>query len=331
MNHKVQLFTKACIFSPNNLGEITVYGHYRETLHKIVLDLDASHNVAFCQERPDFYIKINAAIKNNKYILPKITFYHEDGAFEFENLDLEFPFETCSLKLSKEKSAIISTLCKNYSHRLDEWIQYCLKQGFSGIVIFNNGGNTYSGLNESLENASPEISMDEIAKKYEGKVCMIDFPYSPFYGIHWNNIQRASLNIGVNAFREKCKYISLTDADEFIYLPAASNQNIEDFLNLQNRTITMRSNILTNRGTTDIINNNVLDLAKYVGEDKYTKTILFTDSIKKDEFIITPHEHKTQTVLEKDEIIHYHCWLNERYGYNEEMPEIDFLQLFLST
>lgn len=328
MNHKIVLITKACLYRP---GEIKVYGHYRESLNIITLHTDKPYEVVFCKERPDFYIKVKDEIENNKYILPKITCYHEEGTFEFENLELEFPFETCSLTLSNTNSAIVSTLCKNYSHRLDEWIQYCLKQGFSGIVIFNNGGNTYSGLNESLENTASEISMEEIAKKYEGKVFMVDFPYSPFYGIHWNNIQRASLNIGVNAFREKCKFISLTDADEFIYIPASSNQNIEDFLNSQNRTITMRSNILTNRGTNDVINNNVLELAKYVGEDKYTKTILFTDSIEKDEFIITPHEHKTQTILEKDEIIHYHCWLNERYGYNEEMPEIDFLQLFLST
>jgi hypothetical protein len=94
---------------------------------------------------------------------------------------------------------------------------------------------------------------------------------------------------------------------------------IEDFLENHNKTITMRSNILTNKNNNDIIDNNILEYTKYVGEDKYTKTILCTKHIDKDEFIVTPHEHPKHTILEKNEIIHYHCWINRRYSYNDSM------------
>ena len=71
--------------------------------------------------------------------------------------------------------------------------------------------------------------------------------------------------IGVNAFRTKCINIALIDADEFIWGP----DNIEDFLK-NHSIITMRSNILTNKNSDDILNNNILELARYVGENKYT-------------------------------------------------------------
>ncbi len=47
-----------------------------------------------------------------------------------------------------------------------------------------------------------------------------------------------------------------------------------------------------------------------MGENKYTKTIIDTCRIKPVEFIVTPHTHQTQTLLSKDTIIHYHCWVN---------------------
>jgi hypothetical protein len=215
-------------------------------------------------------------------------------------------------------------MCKHYSHRLDEWIEYNLKLGFSGIVVFNNDGNTLTPFNEPTENIVRTKSMEEICKKYKKKVWMIDFPYTPFHGQHWNNIQRVTLNIGVNAFRNKCRNIALIDADEFIYLPKNKSKKIEDFLQ-EHSTITMRSNILTNKNDNDILNNNILELAKYVGENKYTKTILHTSNITEYEFIITPHEHKSQKIMNKKDIIHYHCWMNNRYKYNEKMPYIDIL------
>lgn len=103
--------------------------------------------------------------------------------------------------------------------------------------------------------------------------------------------------------------------------------NIIEFLsNYKGETLTMKSNILTNKSKDDIINNNILDLCLYIGEDKYTKTIIDTSKVKPMEFIITPHNHPTEIVLNKDTIIHYHCWVNSRYEYNKNMPKIEFLK-----
>ena len=147
--------------------------------------------------------------------------------------------------------------------------------------------------------------------------------YSPLINHHYDNIQRITLTIGVNAFYNKCRNIALIDADEFIYFPK-KNVKIEDFLKIYS-TITMQSNILTNKNNNDILNNNILQLAKYVGKNLYTKTILHTDKLVENEFIITPHEHPTQTIMNKEDILHYHCWMNHRCIYDETMPFMDLL------
>ena len=79
-------------------------------------------------------------------------------------------------------------MCKDYSSRLDEWIIYNLKLGFSGIIIFNN----------DLDNSIETEKMKNICKKYKNKVFLVSFPYSPFECIDWNNIQKILLHIGVN-------------------------------------------------------------------------------------------------------------------------------------
>ena len=300
----IQLFSNACLYEND---ETILYGQYLIPFRSILTN--SSYKIVYCVDRNDFFLKIKGKINNIT-----ITFVYKDTSVHI-NESLSFPFEY-GLNLNN-KSAIISTLCKDYSHRLDEWIQYNLKLGFSGIVIFNNDGNQSTILNESTHNCVKTGTTEEICKKYKGKVIVVNFPYRPFKGQHWNNIQRISLHIGVNAFRTKCRNIALIDADEFIYLPI----QIETFLN-NHGTICMQSNILTNKNNNDLLNNNILELAKYVGIDKYTKIILDTSVIKENEFIVTPHNHRTEKKLSKNEIIHYHCWMNNRYPYHESMQMI---------
>jgi hypothetical protein len=173
--------------------------------------------------------------------------------------------------------------------------------------------------------------MDDICRKWPHSVKLIDFPYSPLPGNHWTSIQRATLEIGVTAFRSSATFIALIDADEFIYLPQNPMQSIQSFLKIQGKTITMRSNILTNKANDDPIDNNVLDLATYVGPDKFTKTILHTRDLIPCEFIVNPHNHKKETILSKDKIIHYHCWLNERCPYEPKMVSFTGLQDFFHS
>jgi hypothetical protein len=316
----VLIFNKVCLYDVLN-NQTILYGQYKNTFESIHIDTEHEYSVVLSEDRPDFYIRIKGKVD----FLQKLVY---NNNYDLCDITLIFPFENCDLDVSPT-SAIISTFCKDYSHRLDEWIQYNLKLGFSGIVIFNNDSNQSNTINESIEHCIHRNSISDICNKYKTKVWMVDMPYSPFPGEHWNMIQRITLSIGVNAFRTKCSHIALIDADEFIHIPSSSeNPNIEEFLKGR-ETITMRSNILTNKNNDDQIDNNVLKLAKYVGEDKYTKTILCTNKIKEYEFIFNPHEHHTQTILDKNEIIHYHCWINNRYHYWDGMQEIDFLQNFI--
>tara|TARA_Y100000389_G_scaffold68689_1_gene65204 strand:- start:2715 stop:3689 length:975 start_codon:yes stop_codon:yes gene_type:complete len=286
-------------------------------------------------QRPDYCVIINDNISNDNYkninYVKKYTiiikFDNKNNDYNiFENIELKFPFEQCNMELDQHRSAIISTMCKDYYHRLDEWIEYNLHLGFSGIVIFNNDENKKNSINESIDYCIFDTNMDYIKNKYKNKITIIDFPYNTIEK-HWNSIQRISLTLGVQAYKKKCRNIALIDADEFICLPQTPEMKIEPFLDNYNNTINMSSNILTNKNEDDEINNNILKIAKYIGEDKYKKVILntFKYNIKHNEFVISPHNCKNEMKLDNDIIIHYHVWINKRYKYNENMKEISLL------
>lgn len=310
------LFNDVCIFDGN---KTIIYGQYNNKFTSIKLNYN--FEVIFCDNRDDFYIEIYEKV----YYIDNITFVNDQYINVIKkDIILKFPFENCNLSLDSN-SVIISTMCKDYSSRLEEWINYNLNLGFSGIVIFDNDENKSNKINEPLEYRENNGTISDVCKKYKNKVFHIKYNYQPMGKNHYDTIQRISLHIGVNAFRNKCSKIALIDADEFIHIPNKSNKsNIIDFLsNYKGQTITMKSNILTNKLNDDIINNNILDICIYVGENKYTKTIIDTNQIKPMEFIITPHRHPEQILLDKNILMYYHCWVNSRYEYNTNMQKID--------
>jgi len=222
-------------------------------------------------------------------------------------------------------------MCKDYSHRLDEWIQYNLKLGFSGIVIFDNDANKTNNMNEPTENCNNKLSIRQVCEKYSGRVLVVDFPYSHHDARECHNIQRMSLHIGVNALMKKCRNIALIDADEFICTPTSPHINIQQFLSSYDTSINMYSNVLTNKNDDDFLDNNILKLAEYIGESLYTKTILYTEHIKEGEFIITPHFHNLGTYVHSDLIMHYHCFMNTRYKYNDAMKKLEYFKILTSV
>jgi hypothetical protein len=305
----LSLYDKVCIFNEAKC-ETIIYGQYTKRFTKVHLEIDYTYKVVFSIKVPEFFIKIHGALDT----IPSATFYYKDKEHTLKDINLEFPFTACDLNMDR-KAAIICTMCKDYSHRLDEWIQYNLAIGFSGIVIFDNGSQS---------------SMKAICDKYKGKVWLVDFPYIPFESQHWLTVQRVAFSIGVNAFRDKCRSIALIDADEFIYIPNMDNMNIEAFLENHKTNICIKSRILTNMNYSDEINNNVLLLATYVGEEMYTKIILNTSCLAEGEFISSPHAHSKQRLLRSSEIMHYHCWMNERYEYNNKMDKVLSLRNFFN-
>lgn len=311
---EIQVFSTACIKGED---AILLYGQYTNgtinSVEVIVDDVLLTSSMDICKDRPDFCIQIFG--KHPTDFIDRYCTLRFDNNYSVNDLHLKFPFE----KITEIGPNIISTLCKHYNHRLDEWINYNFKLGFDAIIIFNNEKNMRNGLNEK-ENDFED--MQKVTNKYKN-VFLIDFPYEAFHGEHWNNIQRISLTIGCNAFRKKCRYIALFDADEFVYTPR--KQNIREFLLQYDNTFAVQSNILTNESNDDIIDNNILSLCTYVGENKYTKVFLRTAEMSHNEFIISPHDHLSKKTLEKNEIIHYHCWVNGRYRFDEGMQQINFL------
>ena len=324
LNMEIILFNEVCLFDEN---KTIIYGQYDNDNRNFSIEINPKLqlDIVFCKDRNDFYIEIPGKITHIDKITYRYNFiYKKNIEVVKKDIDLSFPFENCNLNLNAD-SAIISTMCKDYSSRLDEWIQYNLNLGFSGIIIFDNDENNNNVLKEPQKNIQNNRTTSDICKNYNGKVWCVKFSYKPFKGIHWNSIQRISLHIGVNAFRNKCGKIALIDPDEFIHIPNKSN--INDFLlDYKGQTLTMQSNILTNKSDDDVINNNILDLCFYIGKNLHTKTIIDTTKLKHLEFITTPHNHPTQILLNKDTIIHYHCWVNSRYKYKENMSKIKLLK-----
>lgn len=314
------LFERVCLFEKER-NKTILYGQYlSEKFNKIDAKIEKEISVHHCKVKNDFYIEIEGKIEE----IEEIVFYFKKETIVKKGIRLTFPFEECDLSLTPS-SAIISTMCKDYSSRLEEWIEYNLNLGFSGIIIFDNDENKKNKLNEESKGLTYNGSTKEVCEKYKGKVWVVKMDYSSMGGNPWNKIQRITLHIGVNAMRKRCEKIALIDADEFIYIP--NNKNINEFLSkYKGETITMKSNILTNMSNSEIIDNNILDICLYVGEKKYKKTILDTSKLEELEFILTPHEHKTQKLLERYEIVHYHCWVNSRYKFKGGMKKIEYLK-----
>lgn len=318
---RIQIFNTCCLFDEIK-NETTLYGQYTQKFSSLAIAPPISYSVFYCSNRPDFIIKISSKIST----LDSLQFKFNDKTVEtISSVTIAYPFEMCNLRLCST-SAIISTLVKSYSHRLDEWIRYNIQLGFSGIVIFDNDANVTNRLNEDIEHCNIRFSTRDVCARFPGFVWVVDFPNTPFRGSSWDNIQRISLHIGTSAMRTRCRNIALIDADEFIFIPKTPEMSIERFLDPR-QSVTLRSNILTNRAINDVLDNNILSLATFVGEDKYTKIILRTEHIKPNEFIRTPHTHPRAALMPKDEIIHYHCWMNARYKYTPGMPEFHGLMI----
>jgi hypothetical protein len=245
---------------------------------------------------------------------------------KISNIKIYYPFEEIAKHISSNMN-IVSTLVKNYNHRLDEWIQYNIKLGFDKIIIFNNEESKSHHLNEGNDCYE---KMNIVTDKYKDSVYVINFPYSTFYGFHWNNIQRLSLHISLTALNNKCNFCAYIDADEFIYINNANN--IKMFLNNFNDTIQIDGSVITNKNNNDIICNNILSLCNYVGESGHKKVLVYmkkipciqgsNDIIK---FLPSPHKTPFHVTMNKDNIMYYHCWVNERYQYNVSQPYISLI------
>lgn len=263
-------------------------------------------------------------------IRPKIKVYSKRNDFYFElpesfqgqafgiNLGTEVVFDTIRFEapfgpLACDRSAVIaSTMIQNYSHRLIEWIHYHLKLGFSRIILFDNN--------------SDDDTHEKIKRLNDSRVIHIPFNYGTFPGYTFEEIQRITLSIALNAYKKECHWICYTDADEFIQIPDIKPMRIDAYLNNRKfqryKAVTMQSILLTNKANQESIDNNVLDLCRF-SDDKpaYTKIILNTQKNKRTHFLKSPHRIRGEFLPPSQEIYHGHFWANERLSYHAGMTE----------
>lgn len=343
--NKIILFNKACIYNKEK-NKTIIFGQYNTNFQNIILSQDINYNIIHCIRKGkhfrgkaynnrksnnrqdfDFYLELDERIE----FINTIIFEYKNNEKEniiFENIDLIFPFDLCSLCLNSD-SAIIVTMCKcfNDSYRLYEWIEYNLNLGFSAIIIFNNDDNPDKFDKQSVYN--------KYNKQYKQRIFILDFDYKPIPCIHWNSIQKVAFNIGVNALINKCSKIALIDTDEFIYIPKDPYINIEKFLlQFPKQTIAIRSHLLTNKGVNNKINNNVLDIPLYTDPTKnWTKVIIDNVMLKKQQkenglfFNNTSHHMQpNQLILGIDKIFYFHIWLNKRTIHRNHFEESSLLK-----
>lgn len=323
-----------CLFKNNKIIIVGQLKKQDANIFKNINILNNNKNIEnfeFIRKGTDFFIHIQNDFKfdniNNIYF--DFIFIFENKQEKFENILLFFPFVDFPIKLCSETSTIISTMCLDYNHRLIEWIEYNKKLGFSAIIIFNNDENTTKYSDDDSNNCCKSITTKYIIEKYKNFVFMVNFPLTPHKNEWWDTIQRLSFYISIKNFKDKCKFITLIDPDEFIYCPKIEKQNIIEFLKDYHITVCMKSNLLTNKASNDYIDNDILKKALYIGANKYTKIFLYTKYIEDNEFIISPHKYKEQVILNKNIILHYHVWFNKRLEYNENMRETNVLKKFL--
>lgn len=325
--NNIKLFNECCIINNNS---INIYGQYDKIQIEDIKCFNANNEIinskfSLCNLKPDFCITL---IKNKNVKNISISF---NNKIIFKNIKLNYLSTNKLSYLKYDTSNIIITMCKNYNHRLDEWIKYNLYLGFDAIVIFDNSKNNKNGINE--ENEKYE-NIKLITNKYKKKIYVIDFPQSPLNNYHWNSIQRISFNIGTNLFFKKCKYITLIDADEFIFLP--NNNNIKNITLKYDNSLRISSKLLTNKHNNNNINNNILSICKYIGKNHYTKVMLRTNKIGNcygaiknvNFFIISPHKYPSDIKISKKEIMYFHCWVNKRHKHNKEMEYFNLNKIF---
>ena len=98
-------------------------------------------------------------------------------------------------------SLCIVTMVKDEEQRIEQWLQYHLKQGVEAFIIYDNNctDNTVS-----------------VVKKYK-QVIVIDWP--------WHKTQQESFVHGILYTRGACKWSLFIDVDEYVF-PAAQDQNL---------------------------------------------------------------------------------------------------------
>ena len=236
-------------------------------------------------------------------------------------------------------------MVKDYSHRLEEWIQYNLNIGISGIVVFNNDKNNKNNknkTNESITNNLDSIikqngSTHDICLKFNDEnILEIKFPYLALKNCHWGDNQRLLFNLICHVFKYQCKFICLIDADEFISYPNIKNINISDYLKSYHQSLRIQNHIITNKKNNEIINNNVLKIAKYINVKKkqlvedhkliiYTKDIIYPKSSLNHQFFASIHFWQHAKLIEKNKLLYYHTLLNERYSFKKNMKKITII------
>ncbi len=241
--------------------------------------------------------------------------------YDIKNIILHFPFEQSFSNYNNDIN-IISTMCRMYNFRLDEWIDYHLKLGVDVIVIFDNTKNKTTN-NEGDQDNDPD--MTKVTEKYGDKVVVVDFSYAPLIGYHWNNLQSVSLFIGLHALKYKSKYITFIDADEFLKV---ENNDIKKFCENNSKTYQLCGNFMTNKSDNDVIDNNILQICKYVGKPTPEKMMVYSkDFLSNNPFykFFNPHAIYNKNAR-TNKITLYHCWVNKRMKYEENMKYLDLLE-----
>jgi hypothetical protein len=328
-NNKIQIFNEHCIvnnkirlyanfnwneYNPEDINKITVLVN-----DKIINDIKIviSKKVIWRWSRKDsdrqFYIEFPLLDLNKS----KFTFLIEDTIL-YENINLK------KLNINVDNCfSSVMTMIQNDENRVQEWINYNFKLGFSKIIIFLN--------------CSTDNTLKKINELNNNNIITIPFNYRAFnYGISkicFREIQCSLLSIFMNYIKSKINWVSWQDCDEFIILSNNNyTNNINNLLKKNENEIAINiSSILCTNKEDIILNNNVFENCIYSDfKPNYKKFIV---NLKKSNFDFFQHVHnvKSEKIMNFNEIHYRHCWVNNRCKFNDNMSNLNITTLITTS
>jgi hypothetical protein len=317
---KIQIFCNHCIvsdkirlyanfnwkyYNENHIYKMKILVNNKKLNdYKIVVSEKVIWNWSTKNAERQFYIEFPLHDLNEN----KFTLLIEDKIL-YENIELKqlnFNIENCF--------SCVMTMMKNEENRVKEWINHNFKLGFSKIIIFlnNSTDNTLKKISELNNNNIIVIPFNYRAYNYKtSKIC-------------FREIQCACLSIFMNFIKGNIQWISWQDCDEFIILQNEKyKNNINNLLiNHENEiAINIYSILCTNK--LDInVNNNILENCVYSDFKRHYNKFIVNSKNNNLDFFTHVHNVKNQKIMNFNEIHYRHCWVNDRYPFNENMKSV---------
>lgn len=127
--------------------------------------------------------------------------------------EIQNSYETIRPTINNQKQLAMGTMFKNCAKYLDTWIIYHKSIGFQHFYLYDNNSNDTELLHSVVE-------------KHKDYTTLISWPYPYVKKPSGISGQTTAQNNCIYKYGNNCKYIALTDLDEYIYSETSSFKEV---------------------------------------------------------------------------------------------------------